>query len=121
MAGNQFQALTVAAVQPETDNAIKVSFRVPDELREEFSYQQGQYLTLESEVDGDPIRRSYSICSGVNDEFMQVAIKRVEGGVFSNYANDTLKSGDELKVLPPQGSFFTPLDAGVQRNYLFIS
>ncbi|MCZ6831850.1 MAG: phenylacetate-CoA oxygenase/reductase subunit PaaK [Gammaproteobacteria bacterium] len=121
MADMRFQALSVAAVQAETDRAIKVSFRVPDELRGEFSYQQGQYLTLESDIDGESIRRSYSICSGVNDELMQIAIKRVEDGVFSNYANDTIKSGDELRVLPPQGSFFTPLDAAAQRNYLFIA
>lgn len=87
MADMQFQALNVAAVQAETDKAIKISFRVPDELRDAFTYQQGQYLTLESDIDGESIRRSYSICSGVNDELMQIAIKRVEDGVFSNYAN----------------------------------
>lgn len=121
MADSQFHTLTVAAVEAETDNAIKVSFDVPEALREAFKYQPGQYLTLESEVDGDTVRRSYSICSGINDAAMQVAIKRVEGGVFSNYANESLKCGDTVQVMPPQGSFFIPLQPGQARNYLFIA
>ena len=92
MADSQFYALTVASVEPETDNAIKVSFDVPEALREVFRYQQGQYLTLESEIDGETVRRSYSICSGINDAAMQVAIKRVEGGVdFGEVADETSK------------------------------
>ena len=121
MTDTQFHSLTVAAVEPETDSAIKVSFAVPSELGDTFNYKQGQYLTLESTIDGEPVRRSYSICSGINDEAMQVAIKRVEGGVFSNFANDSLKCGDTIAVLPPQGSFYTDLDASRAGNYLFIS
>lgn len=116
-----FHALRVKEVKPETDKAIRISFEVPDELRETFSYKQGQYLTLQSEVDGEPVRRSYSICSGINDSAMQVAIKRVEGGLFSNFANDRLKAGDTVQVMPPQGSFYTELDPGQSRNYLFIA
>ena len=121
MTASQFHALRVAGIEPETENAIKVSFSVPAELAETFRYKQGQYLTLQSEVDGEPVRRSYSICSGVNDATMQVAIKRVEGGVFSNFANDALQPGDMLEVMPPQGSFYTELDPAAARNYLFIS
>lgn len=120
MTESKFYALTVAEVAPETDNAIKVSFSVPDNLRDTFNYKQGQYLTLESNIDGEPVRRSYSICSGINDPAMQVAIKRVEGGVFSNYANDGLKAGDTVQVMPPQGNFYTELDGGKSRAYLFI-
>ena len=121
MANSQFHSLTIADVAPETDNAIKVSFAVSEALRDTFSYTQGQYLTFESDIDGELVRRSYSICSGVNDDAMQIAIKRVEGGVFSNYANDNLKTGDTLDVMPPQGSFYTELDADQSRNYLFIA
>ena len=121
MANSQFHSLTIADVAPETDNAIKVSFAVSEALRDTFSYKQGQYLTFESDIDGELVRRSYSICSGVNDDAMQIAIKRVEGGVFSNYANDNLKTGDTLDVMPPQGSFYTELDADQSRNYLFIA
>ncbi len=121
MATPQFYPLTVSAVEAETDHAIKVSFAVPDNLRDVFGYRQGQYLTLQSSIDGETVRRSYSICSGINDPAMQVAIKRVEGGVFSNYANDSLAAGEVVEVMPPQGSFFTELDPGAARNYLFIS
>ena len=121
MADTQFHALTVSGVEPETDNAIKVSFDVPESLADTFRFKQGQYLTLESELDGEKVRRSYSICSGINDDAMQVAIKRVEGGLFSNYANDSLKAGDSLQVMAPQGSFYTELDPAASRNYLFLS
>ena len=121
MTATKFYPLVVDSVQPETDQAIKVSFRVPDELRELFRYQQGQYLTLQSKVGDDLLRRSYSICSGMNDDTMQVAIKRVEGGLFSNFANDCLSSGSVVQAMPPQGRFFSPLDATEARRYLFIA
>lgn len=121
MAEPQFYPLTVTAVEPETDQAIKLSFRVPPELAATFKYRQGQYLTLQALVNGAPLRRSYSICSGVNDGAMQVAIKRVEGGVFSNFANDSLQPGATVEVMPPQGNFYTELDPAKARNYLFIS
>lgn len=121
MVEQQFYTLTVNAVQAETDQAIKVSFAVPNELCDVFSYRQGQYLTLQSEIDGQLIRRSYSICSGVDDDEMQVAIKRVAGGVFSNFANDSLTVGSQLQAMPPQGNFYTSLDPGQARSYLFIS
>ncbi len=121
MAEPQFYPLTVTAVEPETDQAIKLSFGVPPELAATFKYRQGQYLTLQALVNGAPLRRSYSICSGVNDGAMQVAIKRVEGGVFSNFANDSLQPGATVEVMPPQGNFYTELDPAKARNYLFIS
>jgi len=76
---------------------------------------------LTTDIDGEAVRRSYSICSGINDDAMQVAIKRVEGGLFSNFANDELKQGDTLDVMAPQGSFYTELSAEQSRNYLFIA
>jgi ring-1,2-phenylacetyl-CoA epoxidase subunit PaaE len=121
MTQSDFHSLRVGNVQPETDQAIRISFDVPEDLRDTFRYKQGQYLTLQSEIDGETVRRSYSICSGINDAAMQVAIKRVEGGLFSNYANDNLKAGDTVDVMPPQGSFYTELDSKQSRNYLFIA
>lgn len=121
MTDTQFHSLTVAGVEPETDSAIKVSFKVPTELADTFNYKQGQYLTLESTIDGEQVRRSYSICSGINDDAMQIAIKRVEGGVYSNFANESLQAGDTVDVMAPQGSFYTELDSTASRNYLFIS
>ncbi len=121
MAELQFHPLTISGIKAETDLALRVSFEVPEELRQAFRYRQGQYLTLRSEIDGETVRRSYSICSGVNDPALQIAIKRVEGGVYSNFANDTFKPGQQVEAMPPQGSFFTALDPKAARNYLFIA
>lgn len=80
MSDSGFHPLTIADVRPETDTAICVTFQVPDDLREKFRFIQGQFLTLEASVDGEDLRRSYSICSGINDGHMRIGIKRVKGG-----------------------------------------
>ena len=116
-----FHSLTISAIQPETDQAICISFELPAALQQLFRYRQGQYLTLQSELEGEWVRRCYSICSGIHDPTLQIAIKRVAGGVYSNFANDCLKPGDTLQVMPPQGSFFTELDPRQVKNYLFIA
>ncbi|MCB1662984.1 MAG: phenylacetate-CoA oxygenase/reductase subunit PaaK [Pseudomonadales bacterium] len=116
-----FFSLQIADVRPETDKAVCVSFEVPEDLADTFRFKQGQYITLETEINNEPVRRSYSICSGVFDKRLSVAIKRVEGGVFSNYANEHLKAGDTIKVMPPQGNFFVPVAPEKARKYLFIA
>lgn len=121
MADAQFFSLAVVSVEPETDAAVRIGFAVPDDSKEAFDYKPGQYLTLQSEIEGKFLRRSYSICSGINDAVMEVAIKRVEGGVFSNFANDKIKVGDKIDVLAPQGSFSAELDGNNEKSYLFIS
>jgi len=121
MSSSEFYTLTIADVRPETDNAVCVSFAVPQALQETFSFNQGQYLTLETEIDNQPVRRCYSICSGVYDDRLSVAIKRVEGGLFSNFANDHFKAGEQIKVMPPQGEFFVALQPESARKYLFIA
>ena len=99
-----FHRLTVTEVQRETDDAVCVRFEVPDALRATFAFTQGQYLTLRETIAGEDVRRSYSICSGVDDEALRVAIKHIEGGRFSSYANDALKVGDVLEVCRPRGA-----------------
>ena len=121
MAATDFSKLKVDAIRPETDDAVCVSFAVPDDERARFDFRHGQYLTLRQEIEGEEIRRSYSICSGVDDGDLRVAIKRVEGGRFSNWANDNLRVGDEIDVMAPDGSFTQPLDPGSARNYLCIA
>lgn len=121
MSNSGFHSLQIAEVRPETDSAVCVSFEVPEDLAETFRFNQGQYITLETEIDNEPVRRCYSICSGVYDDRLSVAIKRVEGGVFSNHANDNFKAGDSIQVMPPQGEFFVPLQPEGQRKYLFIA
>lgn len=117
----QFHSLKIAHVQPETDTAICATFSVPEALQDTFRFTQGQFLTLRSMIDGEDVRRSYSICSGVNDGQMRVGIKRVRGGKFSNYANDQFKPGTEVDVMPPQGNFHTQLDPANKKNYMCIA
>lgn len=121
MSDTNFYTLKIADVQPETDTAIAVTFAVPDELKDTFNFIQGQFLTLRAMINGEDVRRSYSICSGVNDGHMRVGIKRVEGGKFSNYANDNFKPGMAVEVMPPQGNFYTELKPDNAKNYMCIA
>jgi len=115
---SKFYPLTVAKVKHETRDAIAVTFAVPPELKTTFAYQQGQHLTLRALIDGEDVRRSYSICSAVQDETLRVAIKRTPGGLFSSWANEQLQPGATLDVMPPMGHFNVPLDASSERHYL---
>lgn len=121
MSDTNFYSLKIADVQPETETAICVTFEVPEQLKETFTFKQGQFLTLRAMIDGEDVRRSYSICSGVTDGHMRVGIKRVKNGVFSNFANDTFKPGMDVDVMPPQGSFNTELDPSNAKNYMCIA
>jgi len=116
----QFYPLTIASVDKETDNAVCVSFEVPEGQKARFEFIQGQYLTLRANIKGEEIRRSYSICAGLDDGVLKIAIKRVEDGVFSTWANDFLKAGDRIDVMPPQGSFYTEINPENEKDYLCI-
>ncbi len=115
---SKFYPLSVAKVKHETRDAIAVTFEVPPELAHSFVYQQGQHLTLRTTIDEEDVRRSYSICSAVQDGALRVAIKRTQGGLFSCWANDNLKAGMTLDVMPPMGHFNVPLDAASARRYV---
>ncbi len=115
---SKFHPLTVAQVKGETRDAIAVTFAVPPQLADAFRFVQGQHLTLRARIGGEDVRRSYSICSAVQDGDLRIAIKRAPGGVFSTWANETLKAGDVLDVMPPMGHFNTPLAAGNRKRYL---
>jgi ring-1,2-phenylacetyl-CoA epoxidase subunit PaaE len=115
---SKFHSLTVAQVKQETRDAIAVQLAVPPALRDSFRFTQGQHVTLRALINGDDVRRSYSICSAVQDDELRIAIKRTPGGVFSTWANDTLKPGASIEVMPPMGHFNVPLDAGSRRAYL---
>jgi ring-1,2-phenylacetyl-CoA epoxidase subunit PaaE len=116
-----FHPLRVRAVQPDTQEAVVVSFDVPEELRPVFGFTQGQYLTLRKEIDGQDLRRSYSICAGVDDGELRVGVRKVKGGVFSNWINEQLKPGDTINVMAPQGRFFVPIEADSHRHHLGIA
>jgi len=113
-----FHSLTVAKVKHETRDAVVVTFDVPLELQDTFAYRQGQHLTLRAAIDGQDVRRSYSICSAVQDRQLRVAIKRVSGGQFSTWANEHIKPGVALDVMAPEGRFNLPLDPASRRHYL---
>jgi len=110
--------LNVKSVQKVTEDSVVVSFDIPGDLREEFSFISGQYLTLETSINGEDIRRSYSLCSAPFEQEWKVAIKRVEDGKFSTYANTGLKAGDTLKVLGPDGNFKLETNGDNQNHYV---
>jgi ring-1,2-phenylacetyl-CoA epoxidase subunit PaaE len=116
-----FHPLRVRRIEPDTAEAVIVTFEVPTDLRDAFGFTQGQYLTLRCEVEGQDLRRSYSICAGVDDGELRVGVRKVNGGVFSNWINAYLKPGDTLQVMAPQGRFFVPIDRAAQRQYVGIA
>jgi ring-1,2-phenylacetyl-CoA epoxidase subunit PaaE len=116
-----FHPLRVREVLPDTAEAVIVAFDVPTELREVFSFTQGQYLTLRTEIDGVDLRRSYSICAGVDDGELRVGVRKVKGGVFSNWINEHLRPGHLINVMAPQGRFFVPIDPAARRHHLGIA
>ena len=115
---SKFHPLPIAKVHNETRDCIAVTFAVPPELQDSFRFQQGQHLTLRALVGDEDLRRSYSICSAVQDGSLRVAIKRTQGGAFSTWANEHLKAGHVIEVMPPMGHFNVPLDATQAKNYL---
>lgn len=116
-----FHKLKVSKVNRETADAVSVSFSVPAELKENFNFIQGQYLTLRLTVNGETINRSYSLCSSpYGDEDPTVAVKRVEGGRASNFINDKVNIGDEVEVMEPMGNFHTPLNDSNQKHYILF-
>lgn len=113
-----FSPLRVRELRRETADTVSIAFEVPDDLREAFRFVQGQYLTLRTMLGGEEVRRSYSICTGTHEGDLRVAVKKVDGGLFSTWANEVLRTGDVLEVMPPQGRFFAPLDPANRRTYV---
>ena len=114
---SSFYPLRIRSVEPETAEAIVVTFDVPPQLRELFWFTQGQHLTLRAQIGGEEVRRSYSICSSVQDQTLRVAIKLLPGGVFSQWAAVYLKPGGTLEVMPPVGHFYVPLSPENRKHY----
>ena len=101
----RFHRLAVSDLRHETADAVSLAFAIPDEFAEDYRFAPGQYLTLRTMMDGEEVRRSYSICSGPDEGEIRIAVKRVDGGAFSSWAADELKAGDELDVMTPTGRF----------------
>lgn len=117
----KFHKLKVSDVRKETADCVSISFELPEELENDFRFKPGQYLTLRTEIDGQDVRRSYSICSCPYDGEVRVAVKRVEGGVFSTFANHDLKAGDELDVMTPMGNFTHSFSPDKEAQYVAIA
>ena len=116
-----FHCLRVAEVEPLTEEAVAVTFAVPEHLAGEFAYLPGQHVTIRAEIDGRDVRRSYSICANANTGRLRVGVKKLEGGVFSTWANDQLTAGRILQVAPPTGEFIIKPNPGRARHYLAIA
>ena len=100
-----FHRLAVNDRRRESADAVSLTFAIPKELADDYRFSPGQYLTLRATMDGEEVRRSYSICSGPDDGELRIAVKRVDGGAFSSWAADELKAGDQLDVMTPTGRF----------------
>lgn len=120
MSAPKFYPLKVKDVRPETADCVSVALEVPEELVEIFKFAPGQYLTFRKHVKDAEVRRSYSICASPNDNELRVAIKKVEEGKFSTFANEILRPGDVLDVMPPLGKF-SPKVAATHKEYLAIA
>ncbi len=115
---NSFHKLRVAELKQETHDTVSLSFDIPADLKDKFNYKHGQYLTLRFNLKGQEVRRAYSFSSSpVTDNLPTVTIKRVKGGLVSNYINDQIKAGDEIEVMPPNGRFTSKLDLEQSKNY----
>jgi ring-1,2-phenylacetyl-CoA epoxidase subunit PaaE len=118
---SKFHSLKVKEVIRETADAVSVAFEVPANLKQEYKYLQGQYLTLKFVINGEEVRRSYSICSSPLDENeLRVAIKKVNNGKVSSYINDHLKAGEQVDVMIPMGNFHSPMNVTHKKNYFLF-
>jgi len=108
---SDFYPLKVSAVDPLTPNAVALSFEVPAELKETFAYSAGQYITLKKAINGNEVRRAYSISSAPSSGNLTVGIKKMANGTFSKYANESISAGDIIEVMPPEGRFTYKADS----------
>ncbi|MGC4035309.1 MAG: phenylacetate-CoA oxygenase/reductase subunit PaaK [Chitinophagaceae bacterium] len=113
-----FHTLKIKDVKKETDDCVSISFFIPEDLKNLYSFSHGQNITLKRTINGEDVRRSYSICKAPFENDLRVAVKKAEFGLFSNFANENLKAGDTLEVLPPTGKFYTKLDPSHRKKYL---
>lgn len=114
----RYEQLTIKEVIRETPDAVSLVFDVPEHLKEPFQFTPGQYLTLRTEIDGQDVRRSYSICSAPHEGLLKVGVKKVPNGLFSTLANDVLKAGDTLEVMHPIGKFVLHVQPEKAKTYV---
>jgi ring-1,2-phenylacetyl-CoA epoxidase subunit PaaE len=115
---SRFHTIPVSNIEKTTADCAVISFAISDDLKTTFAYRQGQYLTIKANIDGEEVRRSYSLCSSPLDNEWSIAVKKIEYGKFSSFANDTLKVGDKLELMPPNGRFFVEIAPTASKNYV---
>jgi ring-1,2-phenylacetyl-CoA epoxidase subunit PaaE len=118
---DHFHALRIGEIVPETAEANSIRFELPAELRDTFAFRAGQHLTLRATLGGAEVRRNYSLCTAPAEQVWMVTVKRIGGGLFSNWVGDELKPGDTVEVMPPHGSFTTEFDAANKRHLVGIA
>ncbi len=116
-----FHTLRVAEVVAETAEANSIRFEIPPELRDAFAFKAGQHLTLRATIDGEEVRRNYSLCTAPDENDWMVTVKRIGGGLFSNWVGDRLKPGDTVEVMVPHGSFTTEFNPANERHLVAIA
>ncbi|WP_067436718.1 fatty acid desaturase [Nocardioides jensenii] len=116
-----FHTVPVADVDRLTDDSVLIRFDVPADLRDEFSFEPGQHVTVRTDLGGVGVRRNYSICSSATSGELAIAVKHLPGGAFSTFAMEQLRAGDTLDLMTPTGSFGTPLDPLTTKNYVAVA
>lgn len=114
----KFQSVKVLDIYKETKDCSVVALDIPDNLKQDFTYSHGQHLTLRAVIDGIEVRRSYSLCSSPLEGTWKVAVKKINGGLFSTYVNDVLRKGDTIDVMAPNGVFFKPVSPDESKYYI---
>ena len=113
-----FEKLRIKQIKKETSDCVSIVFDIPEELQQHFFYKHGQHLTMRTFINGEEVRRSYSLCSSPLDKEWRVAVKKAESGLFSSFANEKLKQGDILEVMPPLGHFYTEVNPSQKKSYV---
>ena len=116
----EFHEIPVASVDRLTSDSVLITFDVPAELREKFSFEAGQHVSVRTDLGGEDVRRSYSICSPATSEVLSIAVKHLPGGAFSTFAMNELRPGDRLELMTPSGSFGTPVDPLAVKDYVAV-
>jgi len=118
---NTLHDLKISEIKKETKDCVSITFEIPENLKNEFSFISGQYLTLQRRIDGEDVRRAYSLCSAPFEGIHKVAIKQIKDGVFSTFANNLLSKEDTLQVMSPMGSFIIDTQSDISKNYVFYA
>jgi ring-1,2-phenylacetyl-CoA epoxidase subunit PaaE len=118
---SKFNSLQVVDIVRETPDAVSIAFKVPESLQKEYTFKQGQYLTLKLKINGEELRRSYSICSSYYENELRVAVKKVKDGRVSTYIFNNLKVGDTVEVMTPMGNFHTEMNAAHKKTYVLFA